>query len=90
MISSRFAVIGFSHADDAAHFTAHREHANPDPTFNRPVANEAVFSVIKPNIQKVKPMGVGKDLGSECKRDAVLFEIGRILVGVELELDLHV
>ena len=33
-------------------------------------------------------MGVGKDLGSECKRDAVLFEIGRILVGVEL--DLHI
>jgi hypothetical protein len=33
-------------------------------------------------------MGVGKDLASECKRDAVFFEIDRILAGVELDLHL--
>jgi hypothetical protein len=53
MISSRFAVIGFSYTDDAPHFSAHRKHANPDPTFDRPVANEAVFRVIRTNIQEV-------------------------------------
>jgi hypothetical protein len=85
MISSRFAVIGFPHADDTARPAAHGEHANPDPIFDRSVANEAVFGVAKPNVQKVKSMGVGKDMGSECERDAVLFEIGRILAGVELD-----
>jgi len=58
------------------------------PPLHHAVGDETLLGVVKAHVQDIQPVGIGKDLDPEREGSSVLLLIGRILVGIEL--DIHV